>query len=157
MQRVLQLQLVSRVLFKKKDPQEMANKMIESARKYDEITASMIEKAAQYANDATVPSEKVFEEFHGWTAHEAAAAAVYCFMKFPDDAQKAVALGVNTPGDSDSIASLAGALVGARTGISSLPKEWHETIEDSSLIISIGKQLADDCLRLRYGKAMWGL
>ena len=48
----------------KKDPQEMANKMIESARKYDEITASMIEKAAQYANDATVPSEKVFEEFH---------------------------------------------------------------------------------------------
>jgi len=77
-------------------------------------------------------------------------------MKCPDDAQKAIALGVNTPGDSDSIASLAGALVGARTGLNSLPKEWSEKIEDSLFIISIGKQVADSCFRLGYSKIVWG-
>lgn len=53
----------------------------------------------------------------GWAADEAAAAALYIFMRHSDDLQGALLEGANTPGDSDSIASLAGALVGARTGI----------------------------------------
>lgn len=137
----------------KKEPQEIVNKMIESARKYDEVTAKMIEKAIAYANDTTMPSEKVFNEFKGWSGHEAVAAAVYCFMKFPDDAQKAVVFGVNTPGDSDSIASLAGALVGARTGFNSLPKEWFEKIEDAVSLTAIGEQLACQALNT---KVDWG-
>lgn len=53
----------------------------------------------------------------GWAADEAIAAAVYLFVRNADNPQHAIIEGVNTPGDSDSIASLAGALVGARTGI----------------------------------------
>lgn len=53
----------------------------------------------------------------GWSADEAVAAALYIFMRHSDDLQGALIEGANTPGDSDSIASLAGALVGARTGI----------------------------------------
>ncbi len=53
----------------------------------------------------------------GWSADEAVAAALYIFMRHADDLKSALIEGVNTPGDSDSIASLAGALVGARTGI----------------------------------------
>lgn len=53
----------------------------------------------------------------GWAADEAVAAALYIFMRHHDDLQKALIEGVNTPGDSDSIASIAGALVGARTGV----------------------------------------
>lgn len=53
----------------------------------------------------------------GWSADEAVAAALYIFIRHPDDLKSALLEGANTPGDSDSIASLAGALVGARTGI----------------------------------------
>ncbi len=53
----------------------------------------------------------------GWSADEAVAAALYIFIRHSDDLKAALLEGANTPGDSDSIASLAGALVGARTGI----------------------------------------
>jgi ADP-ribosylglycohydrolase len=52
----------------------------------------------------------------GWSADEALAAAVYLFVRYSDNPQQAIIEGVNTPGDSDSIASLAGALIGAKTG-----------------------------------------
>lgn len=52
----------------------------------------------------------------GWAADEAVAAAVYLFARNGDNVQQAIIEGVNTPGDSDSIASLVGALVGAKTG-----------------------------------------
>lgn len=64
----------------------------------------------------------------GWAADEAVAGAVYLFVYFalkieqgemsPAQAVKqAIIAGVNTPGDSDSIASLAGVLLGAYTGV----------------------------------------
>ncbi|MCP4197702.1 MAG: hypothetical protein GY762_11195 [Proteobacteria bacterium] len=37
--------------------------------------------------------------------------------------------GANTPGDSDSIATMAGALVVARCGIGSIPTRWVQDIE----------------------------
>ncbi len=52
----------------------------------------------------------------GWAADEAIAAAVYIFVRHPDDMQAALTEAVNTPGDSDSIATLVGALVGAHIG-----------------------------------------
>lgn len=58
----------------------------------------------------------------GWAADEAVAAAVYVFARHSSDLQKAIIEGVNTPGDSDSIAALAAALVGAYSGIESLDK-----------------------------------
>lgn len=58
----------------------------------------------------------------GWAADEAVAAAVYVFARHSTDLQNAIIEGVNTPGDSDSIAALAAALVGAYSGIESLDK-----------------------------------
>lgn len=52
----------------------------------------------------------------GWAADEALAAAVYIFLRHPDNLHEALIEAVNTPGDSDSIATITGALVGARTG-----------------------------------------
>ena len=61
-------------------------------------------------------SKPVFEKYLGWAAHDAIASTVYAFALCPNDPKKAIALGVNTPGDSDSIASMAGALGGAYKG-----------------------------------------
>ena len=111
-------------------PETVTQKMTEAARVYDSKTADMMQKAVAYAHDAHKSSDEVFEEFLGWAAHEAIAAATYCFIKHPDNVREAILLGVNTPGDSDSIASLAGALVGARVGASQLPQEWLEILEN---------------------------
>lgn len=48
----------------------------------------------------------------GWIADEAVSAALYVFLRHPNDPQAALYEAVNTPGDSDSIATLAGAFSG---------------------------------------------
>ncbi len=115
--------------YQEKDPQFIAQKMMETAAAYDQETADKIEQVIQYAKDRKVSSETVFKEFLGWAAHDAIAATVYVFLTFPDDLPQAILFGVNTPGDSDSIASMAGALVGARVGIKQIPQDWIDILE----------------------------
>lgn len=115
--------------YQDKDPEFIVQKMKEAAAAYDQETADKIEKAIEYAHNKKVSSETVFKEFLGWAAHDAIAATVYVFLTFPDDFQKAILFGVNTPGDSDSIASMAGALVGARVGVKQIPQDWIEILE----------------------------
>ena len=93
------------------------------ARQYDapgsenSQTAPLIEQAIAWAGNPAVSQAAVFDRLQGWTAHEAVAATAYIFASSPDNLQRAIEMGVHTPGDSDSIASLAGALVGARVGM----------------------------------------
>jgi ADP-ribosyl-[dinitrogen reductase] hydrolase len=49
-------------------------------------------------------------------------AAIYCFLKSPEDFESTVTMGVNTSGDSDSIASMAGAISGAYNGYARIPQ-----------------------------------
>ena len=72
-----------------------------------------------------------------WAAHEAIAAGVYLLERHPDDPAAAILEGANTPGDSDSIATLAGALVGARRGLASLPADWVRDVERSDELLAL--------------------
>lgn len=65
----------------------------------------------------------------GWTAEEAIATALLCFLLFPDDAGAAVRRAAVTSGDSDSIACLTGALAGAHLGLTAWPEDWLRRIE----------------------------
>ena len=112
-------------------PEEMVGAMIEAARVEDPQTAAMIERAAAEAADGT-PPEVSLQRLRGWAAHEAIAAAVYVFARHPDDFAAAVLEAANTPGDSDSIATLVGALVGARLGLAGLPARWVAEVERSA-------------------------
>ena len=125
-----------------KDPEFIARKMMETAAAYDQGTADKIEKAIEYAYNPKISSETVFKEFLGWAAHDAIAATVYVFLTFPDDLQKAILFGVNTPGDSDSIASMAGALVGARVGIDQIPAQWIDILEGADKLKMYADHLA---------------
>lgn len=58
----------------------------------------------------------------GWAADEAVAAAVYVFVRHSKDIQSLLVEAVNMPGDSDSIAALGGALVGAYNGLEAFNK-----------------------------------
>ncbi|MFI5833059.1 ADP-ribosylglycohydrolase family protein [Micromonospora sp. NPDC051300] len=65
----------------------------------------------------------------GWIAEEALATALLCALRHPDDPVGALARGATTAGDSDSIAALAGAFVGAAHGMDAWPAAWSSRIE----------------------------
>ena len=79
----------------------------------------------------------------GWVAEEAIAAALLCFSLFPNEPVKALNRAVVSRGDSDSIAAITGALIGAHLGFRALPAEWRETIEYGDRLASLASDLAD--------------
>lgn len=107
----------------------------------DPGTAYMIDGAAARAQDPAVSSATVLDEWRGWCGDEAIAAAVYCWIKHSANYPAVVRLAANSPGDSDSLAAIAGNLAGAWLGVSNIPSEWMERIENASLIANVGHEL----------------
>ena len=104
------------------------SEMVAAACRYCAKTAAMVATAIHEARTGVSP-EVTLQRLQGWAAHEAIAAAAYVFARHPDDPGAAILEGANTPGDSDSIATLAGALVGARCGALALPEAWVRDLE----------------------------
>jgi ADP-ribosylglycohydrolase len=101
---------------------------IAAALRWDATTAGMMGRARAEAR-AGVGPEQTLDRLRSWAAHEAIAAAIYLTARHPDDSTAAMLEGANAPGDSDSIASMAGALLGARCGASALRSDWIERLE----------------------------
>jgi ADP-ribosylglycohydrolase len=76
-----------------------------------------------------------------WVAEEAAASALYCFWRHPDEYRATVLEGANTEGDSDSIACIAGGISGARLGLSAIDAHWRQGVEDSEGLIDLANRL----------------
>jgi ADP-ribosylglycohydrolase len=109
---------------------ELGRAMAAAAEAHDPETASRI-RAALAAAARGEPPEIVLERYRGWAAHDAVAAACYVFARHPNNPRRALLEAVNSPGDSDSIGTLVGALVGARQGVACLPAEWITDLERS--------------------------
>lgn len=116
-------------------------KVVSINAEFKQIIRTAAEHAALRTQEDFVLSEQCLGE--GWTAHEAVASALYCCMMFPDDYEKAVLLAANAVGDSDSIACITGAWMGARLGLEAIPKEWSDRIEDREMLISLADRLHD--------------
>ena len=115
--------------------------MVKAAGRWCATTARMIEQAVDEARRGVLP-DVTLDRLRGWAAHEAIAAAVYVFMRHQDDPRATILEGANTPGDSDSIASIAGALVGARCGLSALPGYWVRDVERSAELRRLADRIA---------------
>ncbi|MCC6877037.1 MAG: ADP-ribosylglycohydrolase family protein [Sandaracinaceae bacterium] len=112
------------------------SEMVAAACRYSPSTAAMMARAIDEAQQGVEP-ETTLQRLQGWAAHEAIAAAVYVLARHPDDPRAAILEGANTPGDSDSIATLAGSLVGARVGVGALPSEWARDVERTDELLAL--------------------
>jgi ADP-ribosylglycohydrolase len=121
-------------------PAAILDAMEAAASREDPKTGRMLGEARREAERGVGP-EVTLDRNRGWAAHEAIAAAAYVFARHPEDPRAAILEGANTPGDSDSIATLAGSLVGARVGLSGLPADWVRDVERSAELLA----LADAC------------
>ncbi|MGX7670503.1 ADP-ribosylglycohydrolase family protein [Plantactinospora sp. DSM 117369] len=74
----------------------------------------------------------------GWIAEEALATALYCAIRHAGDPVSALARAATTSGDSDSIACLAGAFVGAAYGMAGWPADWLDRIEYADQLSTLG-------------------
>lgn len=112
------------------------SEMVAAACRYSARTAAMMATAIEEANTGIEP-EVTLERLEGWAAHEAIAAAVYLFARHPDDPRAAILEAANTPGDSDSLATLVGALTGGRCGVAAIPRPWVREVERSQEFIEL--------------------
>ncbi len=103
-------------------------RMTEAAGRWDSTTAGMLAEAANLVHQGEAP-DGVLTHWQGWAAHEAIAAAAYVFLRNATNTPAGILEGANSEGDSDSIATLAGALLGASNGVESLPAEWVAEVE----------------------------
>ena len=110
--------------------------MVEAAGRYDPSTALLAETALTDAYGDAEPVQ-VLTRLQGWNAQEAIAAAMFVVARHPTDVRAALLEAANASGDSDSIATLAGALLGARHGLQGLPADWVRDVERSDELLEL--------------------
>lgn len=74
----------------------------------------------------------------GWIAEEALATGLLCAVRHAGDPVGALARAATTSGDSDSIACLAGAFLGAAYGRGAWPPDWARRIEYADQLAELG-------------------
>jgi poly(ADP-ribose) glycohydrolase ARH3 len=79
---------------------------------------------------------------NGIAAVEAVPAALAAFLRAPDEPRSVLAGAVVIGGDTDTIAAMAGALVGARVGALALPRPLLDRLEGHDELIDLADTLA---------------
>lgn len=85
---------------------------------------------------------------HGVAADESVPAALYAFLRCPRSFVDVVTYAIGLGGDTDTIASMAGALAGAYLGEQAIPPAWREGVEGADELIG----LADELLSMTGGR-----
>jgi len=91
---------------------------------------------------------QLLREFIGTSsfALESVPFAIATFLRHPTDFRAAVLEAVNAGGDTDTTASMVGAMVGANVGASGIPAEWIEMVPATSR----ASELADEMIKKFY-------
>jgi ADP-ribosylglycohydrolase len=128
-------------------PDEIGRWMVKAADLCDAKTASMLAQAMLWAFDTCISTAEVLDKWQGWAGHEAVAASLFCFLRASSCWHDAVILAVNSPGDSDSLGCMTGALSGAHFGIAGIPPSFVRNIEDSGGLRCLGERLLGEIVR----------
>ena len=105
-------------------------------RAASEGTVAAIEAAVRAAADGVASREKVSALGEGWVGDEALAVGLYAAMVAKTFAE-CIELAANHDGDSDSTASIAGQLWGARFGIGGIPLEVAERVDVIEALVGV--------------------
>ncbi|MCD6504576.1 ADP-ribosylglycohydrolase family protein [Candidatus Bathyarchaeota archaeon] len=89
-----------------------------------------------------VDREEVVEKLgNGVEAFNSVPTAIYIFLKNSRDFKAAILNAVCLGGDTDTIASMVGALSGSYLGFQAIPDEWFRKLEDGEYIRSLAEKL----------------
>ena len=92
----------------------------------------------EYSRDRS----KIVQELgHGIEAFNSVPTAIFSFLVHPEDFASTIIYAVSLGGDTDTKASMAGAISGAHLGIDALPVEWLDHLENRTYISDLGTRL----------------
>lgn len=100
--------------------------------------------------ESRTPEEVFAYTWNGAFALESVPAALYCFLRTPDDPRQVILTAVNAGYDADTVASMAGNIGGAWCGAERLRRgaaEWWDELEYRDEIIDLADGLAALALR----------
>ena len=80
---------------------------------------------------------------NGVEAHLSVPSACYIALTYSPDFSDAIRAAISLGGDTDTIAGMVGAIVGAHVGEKGLPAEWIEQLEDGPRGRSFAREVAD--------------
>ncbi len=78
---------------------------------------------------------------HGIAAYEAVPTALYAFLRHPQAFVEAVTYAISLGGDTDTIASMTGALAGAYLGAAAIPSRWRARVEGGARLQGLADAL----------------
>ncbi len=114
-----------------------------------------VDAAVALAGDASVESYEALgrighvgvetpdEHGKGWVAEEALGIGLFCALRFSGDFAAALRAAAVISGDSDSTASIAGAILGAAGGVEAIPAAWRDKVEGRDELLRLADELAD--------------
>jgi poly(ADP-ribose) glycohydrolase ARH3 len=78
---------------------------------------------------------------NGIEAFNSVPTAIFSFLAHPQDFQSTVIYAVSLGGDTDTIASMAGAISGAYLGVDAIPLKWQKLLENGDYILNLAERL----------------
>jgi poly(ADP-ribose) glycohydrolase ARH3 len=87
----------------------------------------------------------------GIEVHHAVPTALYCFLAHARDFERTVASAVYAGGDTDTIASMTGALGGALLGEEAIPASWLAAVREEEYDVPRMRRLADELFEAATG------
>ncbi len=112
------------------EPGEMFEPLLEVTQGISQEFTQAMESSYKIASSDIGDEEGLKKLGQGWYADETFALAYFCILRYPNDYKKAVQNAVNITGDSDSVASVAGGILGARLGVDAVPIPWIEALKE---------------------------
>jgi len=109
-------------------------------------------KIAQFSTLLGQPHDRqevVKQLGHGIEAFNSVPTAIFTFLAHPQDFVSTVIYAVSLGGDTDTIASMAGAIAGAYLGIDGLPSQWLGQLENRDYISNLADRLWQTALGQR--------
>jgi ADP-ribosylglycohydrolase len=135
-------ELIARVI-RGEEVREAAERTRDRLPVYDghEETLERVSVALELSRTDCASADAVAELGAGWVGEEALAIALYCALRCPDDWRAASLAAVNHSGDSDSNGSICGAILGARLGVSAIPAQWIDRVENRTPLESTAQRM----------------
>ena len=87
------------------------------------------------------PPEAALRLGNGIEAFRSVPTALYAFLRHPDSFAGTVLYAIRLGGDTDTIASMTGALSGAYLGEEAIPTGWRERVEDAAELRRLARAL----------------
>jgi ADP-ribosylglycohydrolase len=122
-------------------PEKILSEVVSRIEHIDEVMAGRIACLRHIDTSPSSADDFFGEQGVSNSVYEVVPAAFFVFLQHTNCFEDAIIAAVNCGGDTDSVACVAGSMLGARLGIDAIPKRWVMRLENREYIEELALQL----------------